>query len=95
MGKGGVGAVAGSGVANVGSAGGCSRGGACSAARFPGTGFFACSVSGNCVVVFSGTLDSGVFEKTGALSLWLGVTGGRTVIARLALEAFGLIGLTY
>ena len=48
------------------------------------------------MVVFSGTLVSGTFENTGAFSAWCGVTGGRTVMARLLPGwAVGLIGLTY
>ena len=62
-----------------------------------GTGVFNCNVSGNCVVVFSGTLDSGVREKTAALSDGVVIDGGRTVIARLATGGggVGLIGCTY
>jgi hypothetical protein len=54
------------------------------------------TVSGNCVVVLSGTLDSGVWENTGGDSTDRDTTGGRTVIARLP-GAFrdGLIGWTY
>jgi hypothetical protein len=63
--------------------------------RGPGTGFFACKVSGNCVVVVSGTLDSGVLENTVLLSAGVASAGGRTVIARLAGAAAGLIGWTY
>jgi len=76
--------------------GGGSTGSGNSGARRPGSGCLACIVSGNCVVVFSGTLVSGVLEKTGAFSAWCGVTGGRTVMARLPPGwAAGLIGLMY
>jgi hypothetical protein len=65
----GAGSGAGSGSAGVGavSALGGSRG-ARSAARGPGTGVLDCRLSGNCVVVLNGMLDSGVLEKTDALS---------------------------
>jgi hypothetical protein len=53
-------------------------------------------VSGSWVVVSTGTLDSGVFENTGAFSGLPGGAGGTTVIARLAPGcAAGLTGLTY
>lgn len=91
----GVGTSAGTGTSGSATGGG-STGGGNSGARRPGTGVFACIVSGNCVVVFSGTLVSGVLENTGAFSAWFGVTGGRTVMARLVPGwAAGLIGLTY
>jgi hypothetical protein len=74
----------GTGAVGVGcTTGGCGAG----AGRFvrgPGTGFFACMVSGNCVVVCRGTLDSGVLENTDSLSAGLATAGGLTVIARLA-----------
>lgn len=87
----GAGAGAGS-VAAVGCGSGAAAGGA---SRGPGTGFFDCSVSGSCVVVVSGTLDSGVLENTVGLSLCPGEVG-RTVMARLeVLVAGGLIGRAY
>jgi hypothetical protein len=53
-------------------------------------------VSGNWVVVFNGTLDSGVFENTDALSVGVEIAGGRMVMARLETAgAVGLIGCTY
>jgi hypothetical protein len=52
-------------------------------------------VSGSCVVVFKGTLDSRLRENTRLLSACVDVLGGRTVIARLELEGVGLIGCTY
>jgi hypothetical protein len=75
---------------------GCSSGGDNSGARGPGSGVFDCRVLGNCVVVLSGTLDSGVLEKTGAFSAWCVAMGGRTVMARLLPDcALGLIGFAY
>jgi uncharacterized protein (AIM24 family) len=55
----------------------------------------ALSVSGSCVVVFSGTLDSRLREKTRLLSAMLGLVCDRSVIARLAFDGEGLIGCTY
>jgi hypothetical protein len=53
-------------------------------------------VSGNWVVVFKGTLDSGVLEKTDALSVGVVIVGGRIVMARLDTAGIaGLIGCTY
>ena len=81
--------------AGAGSAFGVSMGGA-GRMRGAGAGFFGCSLSGNCVVVFSGTEDSGVLEKTAALSAGCAAAGARSVIARLATGgAVGLIGCTY
>ena len=102
-GTGGTGTVGGAGSgAGVGTsaAAGCTLGGSITGAgslgRGAGTGFFDCSVSGNWVVVFSGTLDSGVFENTAALSVGLVIAGGRMVMARLdTAGAAGLIGRTY
>lgn len=84
----GVEAGAGAGSAIVGSTTGGD-----STLRGPGTGVFDCSVSGSWVVVFSGTLDSGVLENTEALSAGVATAGGRTVIARLATGGEGAEGL--
>jgi hypothetical protein len=47
-------------------------------------------------VVFKGTLDSGVFENTDALSVGVEIAGGRIVMARLdTAGAVGLMGRTY
>jgi hypothetical protein len=92
----GSGAGAGTSAAGAGSTLGGSITGAGSGGRGAGKGFFDCSVSGNWVVVFSGTLDSGVRENTVALSLGLVIAGGRIVMARLdTAGAAGLIGRTY
>jgi hypothetical protein len=57
------------------------------------------STSGNWVVVFSGTLDSGVRENTGKSSAWRAGGGGFSVMARLLGAALwlalGLMGRTY
>jgi hypothetical protein len=53
-------------------------------------------VSGSWVVVARGTLDSGVFENTGAFSDLPGGAGGTMVIARLLPGcAAGPTGFTY
>jgi hypothetical protein len=70
-----------------------SRTGSGSSGGGAGSGSLACSVSGSCLVAFSGRLDSGVFENTDMSVLGL-VLGGRKVMARLLL-AEGLIGRTY
>jgi len=49
-----------------------------------------CSVSGSWVVVFSGTLDSGVRANTDRSWLERSVTGGDIVIARLLAAGAGL-----
>jgi hypothetical protein len=93
----GVGSGAGASMAGAG-AGSITDGsttGAGSSTRGPGTGVFDCNCSGNCVVVFSGTLDCGVFENTDWLSAGREMAGGRTVIARLGGGGAGLIGCTY
>ena len=86
----GTGVGAGAGAAGV-SCCGRSTG---SGALGPGTGVLACTVSGNWVVTFSGTLDSGVLENTDRLSAERSAIDGRTVMARLV-SAFGLMGCTY
>jgi hypothetical protein len=59
-----------------------------------GAGVLDCTVSGNWVVVFTGTLDSGVLENTDRLSAERSAGAPGVVIARLE-DCEGLIGCTY
>jgi hypothetical protein len=60
----------------------------------PATGVLDWTESGSCVVVFRGTLDSGVLENTDRLSADRSAGTLRGVMARLPLVA-GLIGWVY
>ena len=98
MGAGGAGATGtGAGGTGTGRGGDASLGGwgaGASAGAGRGAGLGTCTVSGSCVVVFNGTLDSGTLENTDRLSVERSATWGRGVMARLA-SAPGLIACTY
>lgn len=90
----------GGGTSATAGAGAATGGGVSAGRREPGASAFAWLVSGNCRVVFSGTLVSGVFENTGRslVARRFSDGGAARVMARLAdcaASEGGRTGCTY